>query len=404
MKKPHIIIVGGGFAGLEVARGLLRPLKQGKIKLTLINSTNYFLFTPLLHEVATGGLSASSVAEPLREVFVNTKINIIQGLVTQVDADQKIISLNDQQLSYDIAVIATGATTNYYDTPGAKEYTLPLKTLADAINIRSRIIDAFETASLLTDTAQRRELLSFVIVGGGATGVELAAELAEFAFSIEHRYFEMSSSCLRKNEVTVTLVSTSAELLAQFPAPTRQVAAARLQGLGVILRLGVAVGEVEQDGVNLNDGWRIPSSLTIWTAGVKATLPQFIDESTKAKLWSQTNNRAELGAFILGDAATGLPLLAQVAVAQGKVVARNILLHLKGRPLLNFVYHSKGSFVSLGQWFAAGTIGKINMSGRLTWWLWRTIYLFKFASNKKRLRIILDWTLNLFYPRDVTRF
>lgn len=396
MEKPHIVIVGGGFAGLQVARGLLRPLKQGKIKLTLINTTNYFLFTPLLHEVATGGLSASSVAEPLREVFVKTKINIIQGIVTQVDADQKIIALHDQQLTYDILVLATGATTNYFNVPGAREFALPLKTLADALQIRGRIIDAFESASQTTDASKRRELLSFVVVGGGATGVELAAELAEFAFSLERRYFAHKTSCILSHEVSVNLVSSSSELLAQFPPATRRIAASRLQQLGVILRLGSQVGEVEADGVNLHDGWRISSSLTIWTAGVKSTLADLVIEPATAELSKNI--------FILGDISHGFPLLAQVAVAQAKVVAKNILLHLKGHPLKTFVYQSKGSFVSLGQWFAAGTIGKINLHGRLTWWLWRTIYLFKFASHKKRLRIVLDWTMNLFYPRDITHF
>ncbi len=415
MKKPHIVIVGGGFGGMEVAWGLRSQVKQGKIAVTLINVTNYFLFTPLLHEVATGGLSAGSVAEPLREVFAHTGISVIQGEVTKVDVDKKTVFLGHHAIPYDILVLSTGASTNYFDTPGALEYALPLKTLADASAIRARIIDAFETASLVTTSAERKQLLSFVVVGAGATGVELAAELAEFAFHIAHRYFCDRTSCILHNEVSVTLVSAGPELLAQFPLPTRLAAEKRLRKLGVQLRLGIQVGEVDATGVNMNDGWRIPSGLTVWTAGVKAVLPPLAQSSTsaKAQLWPQTNNRAELGPtllavnhkniFILGDAANGLPMLAQVAVAQGRAVANNIVLLLAGRPLIPFVYHSRGSFVSLGQWFAAGTIGKLNIHGRLTWWLWRTIYLFKFASNKKRLRIVFEWTLNLLYPRDITR-
>ncbi len=409
MKKKHIVIVGGGFGGMEVAWGLRGQVKQGKISVTLINTTNYFLFTPLLHEVATGGLSAGSVAEPLREIFAHTGISVIQGEVTKVDASKKTVFLGHHSIPYDILVLSTGASTNYFDTPGAQEFSLPLKTLADASAIRARIIDAFETASLVTTSAERKNLLSFVVVGAGATGVELAAELAEFAFHIAHRYFCDKTSCILHNEVSVTLVSAGPELLAQFSLPTRKAAERRLRKLDVELRLGIQVGEVDATGVNLNDGWRIPSGLTIWTAGVKASLPKLVSysgsEPTKAELWSHINNRAELdkNIFILGDAAAGLPMLAQVAVAQGRAVANNIVLLLAGRPLQTFVYHSRGSFVSLGQWFAAGTIGRINLSGRLTWWLWRTIYLFKFASHKKRLRIIFEWTLNLFYPRDITR-
>ncbi len=190
--KPHILILGAGFGGMYVARELKSLVKNGDVQVTIVNETNYFLFTPLLHEVATGALAPQSVAEPLREIFAGTDIKICQGTVTSIDREHRTVSvLGDvngddvhhrvkHDIVYDFLVIATGATTNYYNIPGADIHTYPLKTLADAAEIRRRVIDSFEEAVLTDDFEKRAHLLSFTVVGGGATGVETAAELADF--------------------------------------------------------------------------------------------------------------------------------------------------------------------------------------------------------------------------------
>ncbi len=199
--QPHVVIVGAGFGGVYSALNLAPYANQGKISITIINPTNYFLFTPLLHEVATGNLSARSVTEPLREIFHRTEVNCVQGNVTKIDSIKKSVTLMaagttaPYDISYDYLVVSTGAQTHYYGIPGASENTLALKTLQDAMAIRNRVIDSFEHASLIPDLDTRKKMLSFAIVGGGPTGVETAAELVDFVEEIEKRYFKNSDRC-----------------------------------------------------------------------------------------------------------------------------------------------------------------------------------------------------------------
>lgn len=413
--KKHILILGSGFGGMEVAKRLVPLVRAGEVDVTVVNRTNAFLFTPLLHEVATGGLSPASVAEPLREVFVDTGVRVVQGDVTSVDAGAKTVTVGACVLPYDIAVLASGATTNYYDTPGAEEFALALKTLDDALRMRERVIDAFEAAALTDDEAQRRALLSFVVVGAGATGVELVLELAEFAHGIADRYFDDRTGRSMRDDVAVTLVNAGAEVLAQFPDSARRAAGAQLVRRGVTVRSNAQVAAVHADGVTFADGTTLQSAFVAWTAGVTPQLPAFtgrVPLMEKGRVVVDAMLRAEGvdNLFVLGDGAAFqqdgafLPMLAQVAVAQGKVVAHNVIATLHAAPLVPFRYRSRGALVSLGQWFAAGTVGPVSVSGRLAWWVWRTVYLFKFASNKKRVRIAFEWTLNLFSPRDVTKY
>lgn len=412
--KKHIVIIGSGFGGMEVARRLSPYVRVGSIDVTVINRTNAFLFTPLLHEVATGGLSPTSVTEPLREVFVGTGIRVVQGDVTSIDTTTKTITVGTCAVTYDVAVLATGAETNYYNTPGAEACAVPLKTLGDALRIREQVIDAFERAALTIDADARKKLLSFVVVGAGATGVELVTELAEFTNGIACRYFRDGKNGIDPSDVTVTLVSAGAELLAQFPLATRVAADKQLQREGIVIRRNAQVKAVDTHGVVLADGSRIDAALVAWTAGVKPMVPPFAGRTPsmeKGRVLVDAMLRATGcdDVFVLGDSAAftqggaQLPMLAQVAVAQGKAVAQNVLATVRQRPLVSFMYRSKGSLVSLGQWFAAGTVGPLHLSGRFTWWLWRTVYLFKFASTKKRVRIAFEWTLNLFSPRDITK-
>ncbi|MDE2172792.1 MAG: FAD-dependent oxidoreductase, partial [Patescibacteria group bacterium] len=316
-----------------------------------------------------------------------------------------------------------------YGIPGADRFTFPLKTLQEATIVRSRVIDAFESAIRSNEPAERRKKLTFAVVGGGATGVEVAAELVEFIRGMVKRYY-YNTNCLpgeagqcRPEEVSISLVHTGKELLEMFAPSLRRAAASRLVRHGVNLRLSCTVGEVTADGLKLKDGGIVQASTVIWAAGVKAVIPAFegappamsggrliVDQYFRL----QGSDRI----FALGDAAgyvdahefikdskntRAVPMLAQVAVQEAKIVADNIVASIRRRPLANFHYHSKGSMVSIGQWFAIGEIYSLNIAGRLTWWVWRTVYLFKFASWQKRLRIAIDWTLDFFYPRDITK-
>lgn len=411
--KPRVIVIGAGFGGLYTAYRLLPYVRKGLLDVTVVNRNNYFLFTPLLHEVATGGLSPRSVAEPLREIFAGSGVEIVKGEVEAIDADARRVRVGGRDIPYDRVVVASGAVTNHYGIPGAEEHGLPLKDLADALRIRGRVIEAFERAADLTDSEARRRALSFVVVGGGATGVEVAAELLEFARGIERRHHRQAG---RAASASVSLVSAAPELLAQFHPKLREAAAARLRRQGVDVRLGAQVASVDAEALRFADGTELPGSVIVWAAGVKPSLPDFVGrlpktESGRLRVASDLKADGLEGVYALGDAAAvvraqgepPLPMLAQVAVAQAERVAANVVADLEDRPTAPFRYRSKGTLVSLGQWYAVGEVFDAHLRGRFAWWLWRTVYLFKFISWKKRFRIAFEWTINLFVSRDTVK-
>lgn len=433
MLRPHVVILGAGFAGTYIAKQLEKAVRRGEIDVTIVNRTNYFLFTPLLHEVATGALSPRSVAEPLREVFVGTDICIVQGSVESINNAARTVKINangqSHEIHFDYLIIATGAETNYYGIPGADKMTLPLKSLADAALVRNKVIDAFERAVLVSDENERKSLLSFAIVGGGATGVELAAELVEFTANIVRRYYG-AGHCrsddphrCEPEEPTITLVNAGKELLEQFVPSLRRAALERLTKNGVVVRSNIAVTGITPRGLMLAGGEMLPAATIVWTAGVKAIIPNFEDlqPTLSGGRLSVDSYFRVLGTeriFAAGDLAAyvdahnfqadtknnrPLPMLAQVAEAQSKIVAFNVLASIKSRKLKDFHFHSQGSMVSVGQWFAIGEIFSLNIAGRLTWWLWRTVYLFKFASWRKRIRIAAEWAFEIISPRDITK-
>ena len=418
MIKPHIVILGAGFGGTYVAKRLAPLVKKRELDVTIINRTNYFLFTPLLHEVATGSLSPSSVAEPLREVFVGSGIELCQGIVESVNMRDCRIHITGagkrHTLTYDRLIIATGAETNYYGIPGAEKLALPLKDLDDAARIRDRVIDSFEAAILRDDPAERSRLLSFAIVGGGPTGVELAAELSEFVKIMLDRYYSCTNHPLEDipkcsaEEPKISLIHTEKELLMQFPESLRKSAEERLRVNKVNLHLGVSVSAVTPHGLTLSNNTTISAGTVIWTAGVKAIIPDFtyiMPEMKAGRLVVDEYFRVSGSekVFALGDVASNAPMLAQAAVQQAKIVANNVLASLSQGKFKTFEFKSKGGMVSVGSWFAVGEIFSMDIAGKFAWWIWRTIYLFKFLSWKKRIRIALEWTLAIFFPRDITK-
>lgn len=415
MARPHIVIVGAGFGGMYTARNLERHVARGLIDVTVINRTNYFLFTPLLHEVATGGLAARNVTEPLREIFHTSGIRVYQGDVTAINTDRKAVMVGGTEISYDYLVVSTGAETNYYNIPGAAEYTLPIKTLPDAVRLRERIIDTFEWALLANNATDKQTMLSFVVVGGGPTGVETVAELQEFAHEITERYYG-KTKCISPEDLKITLVSTDKEILKQFNLAIRHAATKRLESKGIILKLGTAVTGVSPQMIQFADGTSLSANIIVWAAGVKAVVPPFEPAPTLiagGRLPADEFLRLAQSdsVFVLGDSGTTavsdtkppIPMLAQVAVKQADLVAYNIMASITGKKLESFSLHLSGSLVSLGQWFAAGDLASITIYGRFAWWVWRTVYLSKFLSWKKRIRIAFDWTFDLFYPRDITK-
>mgnify|MGYP003888809809 CR=1 FL=1 len=414
MAKPHIVIVGAGFGGVYTARALVPYVKKGIIDVTIVNKTNYFLFTPLLHEVATGGLSARSVTESIRHIFEGTGVLFHQGLVEGIDPKQGTLKVDLKEIAYDYVIVATGAITNFYGIPGAAEHSLVLKNLTDAIEIRERIIDAFEDASCVESAEQRKKDLCFVVVGGGATGVETVAEMAEFIETLFRRYFN-GVSHIQKEDISLHLVNTAPDILAMLHPILRKKAEKQLERLGVLLHMNMSVSEVTGIDVKFADGSSIDTHFVFWAGGITPIVPRFSSVEpvcVGSKLVTDIFLRMKGydRVFVLGDIACvetpggkGYPALAQIAAQQGEVVAENIIRSIMRKPLRAFSYKLKGTLVSLGQWYAVGEIFGLKLSGPLMWWVWRTVYLFKFHSWTKRFKIAFEWTEALFSPRDITK-
>lgn len=413
--KKKVVILGCGFGGMYAAKELLGAVKRGEIELAIINKTNYFLFTPLLHEVATGGLTAGSVSESIRNIFAGYDVQIYEGDAEVIDPTTKSVSIAGRTIPYDYLVVTTGAKTNYYNTPGAAEHALELKDLDDALRIKSRIIERFEQAALATDSDEKRALLSFIIVGGGATGVELAGELIQFCSLLAKRFFNHSQ--ISKKDITIALLTAGTEILTQFEPKLRSVAAAQLEQSGIAIRYNMQVTEVTPEGIRTKDGTAFTARTVFWVAGVKPNLPVFasgdvVPISPTGRIQTDEYMRVagHAGVFAFGDAASKkdsngkeLPMLAQVASRQAPIVARNILALIHGKELTSYEWKSKGSLISLGQWFAVGEIYSMGIAGTFAWWMWRTVYLFKFPTWRKRLSIATEWTANIFFARDITK-
>lgn len=407
-----VVILGSGFAGIYSALSTYKHCDQS-VSITVISNRNYFLFTPMLHEVATGGLGSHQIVESIREIVYKKHINFLEADIMSVDVLKKEVTTSNGVVSYDALVVALGATTNFFGTPGAVEHTYSLKTLKDALNIRDRIIDIFEEASRETDIEKRRRMLSFVVVGGGATGVEIVSEIAELCSQTLEKYYRKKISC---DDVKISLVNSGPELLNVFDVKIREYALKILQKNKINVLLNTKVKEVSALGVIFSDDTILSSETVIWSAGVKANtlLTQGGDLPKDAGGRILTDMTCTVigfpDIFAIGDIShfketseRGLPMLAQVAVVEGEYVGKNIAKLFAGKPLVPLYYLSKGEFVSLGKGEASGMIFGIHFYGKFAWFIWRTIYLFKFISKSKRFRIAFDWTMQIFSNRDITR-
>ena len=419
-KKPHVVIIGAGFGGVYVAKYLVSELGDA-VEITIINRDNYFLFTPLLHEVATGSLSYQSVIEPVAEMFRGTHVHFAETEAHHIDFENKTVEAESQTFPYDYLVIASGSKTNFFGVPGVAEHAIMLKTLSDAMALRKRIIETIKKASRVSNPEERKHLISFVIVGGGPTGVELTAELSEFVQQVARSYY---SKALEANEISITLIASGADLIPQFSPQVRAKALSVLKGKGIEILLGTAVTEIQADGVQTKDahGTRfIPAGTIVWAAGVQAVLPEMkgeahVHKSGRLMVNGSLQVEGHTDAFAIGDEAIPamkegempVPQLAQSAVEEAKIAAKNISELVRSAQenrtpaLSGFTYRSKGMLISLGSWQAAGDAFGFHLSGPIMWFVWRTTYLFKFIPWRKRLSIVFEWTINLLSPRDIS--
>ena len=414
LRKKRIVILGGGFGGVYAAMYLEKLLaRQSAVEICLVSHDNFFLFTPMLHEIAASDLEITNIVNPLRKLL--RKVEVLLGDVNQIDLPNKRVLIsrgyrNDsKQIDYDHLVIALGSITNFYDIPGLAGLAVAMKSLRDAIQLRAQIIRHLEEANSECNLADRQSLLTFVVAGGGFAGVETVAALNDFVREALPFYPNLSEDMLR-----VMLVHSGLAILPELGESLGRYAEKVLSRRGVEIRLKNRVKSVTESKVFLADGVSIPSRTLVWTAG---TVPSPIISSLPC---AKERGRLLVNQFLgvpdwpdvwaVGDCAfvpdirnpgQSHPPTAQHAIREGRVVAQNIAAALLGRPLRSFSFKTIGLLASIGRRMGVARIFGFNFSGFFAWWMWRTVYLSKLPGLDKKVRVAFDWTLDLLFPKDV---
>ncbi|MBI3636594.1 MAG: NAD(P)/FAD-dependent oxidoreductase [Candidatus Rokubacteria bacterium] len=410
----RIVILGGGFAGTTAARRLEQIFgADAAVEITLVDRENFSLFTPLLPEVPSGAIEAKHIVSPLRAILGRTVIR--QAEVRAVDLSKRLVlaahcpNCQIYLLPYDHLVVALGSVTNFFGLPGVATHALTMKSLTDASALHAHVVDKFEHADMEPDPQTRRELLTFMVAGGGFAGVETAGELNDFVRGAGRFYPRVKSG-----EVRVILVHPETRILPEVSESLSAYALKKLRSRGVEVRLETRIEDCDGIRVRLSSGEAIGTRTLVWTAGVTANpLLAAIDIPRTAGGKVRVRETLEVedhpGIWALGDcafiidAATGRPYppTAQHAIRQGRRMAENIAAVIRGRTPTPFSHKPVGILAGLGRRSAVAEILGLRFSGFFAWWLWRTIYLFKLPGVERKVRVALDWTLDLFFPRDI---
>ncbi len=393
-EEPHVVIIGAGFGGLAVAR----ELKRASVRITLIDRSNHHLFQPLLYQVATAALAAPDIATPTRKLLWKQRnVSVWMATVDGINTKAKTISLGSQTVNYDLLVVAAGMTHSYFGNDQWARHAPGLKTVGEALDVRRRILRAFEHAELEPSDAKRRAWTTFVVIGGGPTGVELAGALAEIAGRTLARDFRRFDP----KKARVLLIERGPRLLPSLDEKLSQKALEQLLSLGIDVRTGVAVSNVGRDFVQLGDE-RVPTRTVLWAAGVRANpLSSQLDVPLDrgGRIWVE-DDLSVPGApdtYVVGDlialeqSGRQLPAVAPLAVQSGKHVARNIKLRLEGKPTKPFTYVDKGSMATIGRHKAVAQIGRLHFSGIFAWWLWLFVHVMSLVDHKRRVYVLVEW-------------
>jgi NADH dehydrogenase len=408
----RVVIIGGGFSGLHLVRHLEGHLRKGEAQVTLIDRSNFSLFTPLLYQVATGELPPHAVAYPLRVQLAKPGFRFLRTEVEAIDVEKKIVRTEDGEVAYDHLVIAPGSVTNDFGIPGVNEHALVVKWLEDGRAVRHRILSTFEDAALLDDAARRRHLLSFAIVGAGPVGVELAASMRDL---MDHTLRRIYPSIDVRNEPTITLIDGADRVVPAMDPRLSAIAQRRLEQLGVRLMLKTLVSEVGKGSLRTKDRRTITANTVIWAGGVKTNplvaaidLPHAKDGRLVVDTAFRAGGRDDV--LSLGDAAhfeqdgKPLPMLAQVAVQEAPAAAANVVRLVRGEPTRPYLYKRKGDLVALGRTSAAAEFARpvhLVFSGLPAWTVWRTNYLMQLVGGRNRGTLLVEWLLSYFSRRIV---
>ena len=394
--KPRIVIVGAGFGGLAVARGL----KDADAEITVVDRQNHHLFQPLLYQVATAGLSPADIAWPVRHLLRGQRnARVLMGEVTAVDPARRVVLLVDGPIAYDWLVLATGATHGYFGRDEWAEHAPGLKSLDDATAIRRRLLLAFERAEMASNPAVAARLLTVVIVGGGPTGVELAGAMAELARRALARDFRE----IDPRKARVLLIEAGPRLLANFPEELSRYTTTALQKLGVEVRLGQSVSHCDARGVQVGDEL-IEAGTLVWAAGVRASpaaswLGAETDRAGRVAVGPDLKAPGHDEIYVIGDTAAArnpdgalMPGIAPVAKQQGAYVARAIKARIAGRAAPDrFVYRDRGLLATIGRKAAVISYRRLRLSGWFAWWLWGIAHVYFLVSLRNRLIVVTQW-------------
>jgi NADH dehydrogenase len=396
MKK--IVVVGGGFAGIKFIKELWN---DGRFEITLVDTNNYNFFPPLLYQVAAAFIEPSNISYPFRRMFQGKRIRFHLGALTKIDPENKRIETSTGALKYDQLVIALGTESNFFGLQSVKEMALPMKTISDALNLRNHLLQSMEKAELIESADEREKHLNIVIAGGGPSGVEIAGMLAEMAVHVIAREYPE----LPNLKAYIYLVDHSPELLGPMSKTAHKEAQAVLTRLGVKIKLGVAVKGYSHGQVLLSNGEAIYTSTLIWTAGVIGRELPGIPEQAVGKgrrvLVNAINQVEGLeNIFAIGDIALqksdtaypdGHPQVAQVAIQQGRHLARNLKQLLSNKPARPFNYHDKGSMAIISKYKAVADLPAFSMKGFFAWLIWLFIHIFPIAGNRNKVKLAFNW-------------
>ena len=394
--SQKIVVVGAGFAGLE----LVANLKGVDCDITLIDRRNHHLFQPLLYQVATTVLSTAEVAWPVRRLFRDRKnVTTLMADVTDIDRGRKkVICADGTEIAYDWLAVATGAGHTYFGHDEWERFAPGLKTLEDATTIRRRLLQAFEKAELIGDDAERQALLTFVVIGAGPTGVELAGSIAELC----HRVLPNDFRRIDTRATRIILVEAGDRILAGFDPKLSEYAAAALQGRGVQVRTGAQVTDITAEGVRIGDEF-LQARTVLWAAGVRASpaatwLNAETDRAGRAKVSETLCLPGDPSVFVLGDTAhiisagMAVPGVAPAAKQQGAYTARAIRAALGGKPAPPpFRYRHQGDLATIGRNAAIIDLGRLTLSGRLAWWVWGISHIYFLIGTRARIFVALSW-------------
>ncbi|MCU0865470.1 MAG: NAD(P)/FAD-dependent oxidoreductase [Planctomycetes bacterium] len=396
---PHVVIVGGGFAGLAAAR----QLRRAPVRITLVDRRNHHLFQPLLYQVATAALNPGDIAYPIRSVLRSQQnARTILGRVTGIDLRQRQVQLADEVMPFDYLLLATGATHSYFGQDGWEAWAPGLKTIEDALEIRRRVLSAFEAAERQTDPAMLPATLTFVVVGAGPTGVELAGALSEIGRQTVAKDFRSFDPRLLR----VVLVEGADRVLPPYAARLSAKAEQQLRRLGVEVRTGAKVTRIDASGVWLGDE-HIAARTVLWAAGVAASplgasLGVPTDRAGRVKVQPDLSVPGHPNVFIAGDLmhfeqqGLAVPGVAPAALQAGRAAARNIAARVAGAATRPFRYRDKGSLATIGRAKAVGQIGRVQFTGFFAWWVWWIVHIAYLIGFRNRIAVMMGWAWQYF--------